>query len=187
MRLGGQSQQCRQRVVARRCSCYVLDAIRPTWQLLSDVQRRDCPLSRMAILRLLHCLQIAPLAERNIQTQQDASALGFLDETHAASVGGREAVTERYQAAKERLEGLQTRLAPVAKARPAGVVEAGVIAGQHDPLWASSKGCTNATIQASRAFCRNQELLKEELKASREAAGEGGCAGHHGSEDRCRA
>jgi hypothetical protein len=98
-----------------------------------------------------------------------ASALGFLAETQAASVGGREAVTERYLSAKAYLEDLQTQLAPLAKARAAGVVEAAIAAGQHDARWASSKGCTNDTVNASRTFCGQQELLRLELKASREA------------------
>jgi hypothetical protein len=98
------------------------------------------------------------------------SALRFLAETHASSIGGRDAVTERYQAAKARLEDLQAQLVPVAKARTAEVVEAAITAGQHDPRWASSKGCTNDTAQASRALCRNHELQRLELKASQTAA-----------------
>ena len=41
-----------------------------------------------------------------------ASALGFLAETHTASVGGREAVNERHLAGKARLEDLQAQLRP---------------------------------------------------------------------------
>jgi hypothetical protein len=135
----------------------VLKALAPFW--LSEAWRAG-RLGRgiAALVVLVLCVGVSM-----------ASALGFLAETRAASVGGREAVTERYLSAKGHLEDLQTQLAPLAKARAAGVVEAAIAAGRHDARWASSKGCTNDTVKASRAFCAQQELLRLELKASREA------------------
>jgi hypothetical protein len=99
-----------------------------------------------------------------------ASALGFLAETHTASVGGRQAVNDRHLAAGARLEDLQTQLAQVAKAHAVAVVEAAIAAGRHDVRWISSKGCTKDTAQSSREFCREQGGLEGKLKAAREAA-----------------
>jgi hypothetical protein len=83
-----------------------------------------------------------------------ASALGFLAETHASLVGGRQTVNERHAAGKAHLDYL---LAQVARARAVGVVEAAIAARRH--RWSSSKACTRDTAQSSREFCREQGAL----------------------------
>jgi hypothetical protein len=134
----------------------VLKALAPFW--LSEAWKA-AHIGRgvAALVVLVLCLSISL-----------ASAVGFLAETHAASVGSREAVNEHYQDARAHLQDLQLQLTQVAKARAASIVEAAITAGQHDVRWARSAGCTTDTILSSREFCRNQGLLDAELKAARE-------------------
>jgi hypothetical protein len=98
------------------------------------------------------------------------SALGFLAETHAALVGGREAVNERHRAVKEKLGDLRAQLKRVVGARAATVVEGAIAVLKHDERWASSRGCTKDTGQEVREFCRQQGALETELREAREAA-----------------
>jgi hypothetical protein len=96
-----------------------------------------------------------------------ASAVGFTASNRGAVVGGRDAVTASYEAAKGRRDDLQAQLAGVKFARdlPASV-EADSAAMKKDRLWASSNECADATAPASREFCKRFEFLKGELKAS---------------------
>lgn len=96
-----------------------------------------------------------------------ASAVGFAALNRGAVVGGREAVTARYEAARRQHEDLQGQLAGVKFARdlPASV-EADIAVLKKDRLWASSNECTDPTAPASREFCKRFEFLKGELIAS---------------------
>jgi hypothetical protein len=96
-----------------------------------------------------------------------ASALGFLAEMHAGSVGRRQVVNDRHAVSKAHVEDLKGQLARLVSARPVGVIEAAIAAGRHDARWTSSKGCTRDTAQSSREFCLEQGSLDTELSAAR--------------------
>jgi hypothetical protein len=97
------------------------------------------------------------------------SAFGFAATNRGASVGGREGVTATYEAAKLKKEDLLRRLAGVAQVRAIGVVEAEIKAAKQERPWASSKECTEATVTASRGFCKRYETLVGELQAAKDA------------------
>ncbi|MFM9940590.1 MAG: hypothetical protein ACKVP7_13995 [Hyphomicrobiaceae bacterium] len=66
---------------------------------------------------------------------------------------------------------LESELAVIANARPAKSVFAEIEALKRDRLWTSSRGCTEATIAASRDFCAAYDRLFGELAAAERAAG----------------
>jgi hypothetical protein len=135
----------------------VLKALAPFW--LSEAWKAaHVGRGVVALVVLVLCLAISL-----------ASAVGFLAETHTASVGNRQGINENYVAAQARLKDLQFQLTQVPKARAVSIVEAAIAVGRHDLRWATSRGCTADTKLASREFCQKQGAVDGELKAAREA------------------
>jgi hypothetical protein len=137
----------------------ILKALAPFW-LCEAWRGAQIGRALVALIVLVLCITISL-----------ASAVGFLAETYSASVGKRDALNERYEAAKARLDDLKARLTQVSKARAVGLVEAAIAAGHHDRRWASSDGCTKDTRRSSREFCQKQVALEGELNAARDAVG----------------
>jgi hypothetical protein len=82
------------------------------------------------------------------------SAIGFAASSRGAVTGGREAVSLSYQAAERGLREIKERVTSPGATRPRAVMEAAVARAKHDRYWSSSNECKDATMEASRAFCR---------------------------------
>jgi hypothetical protein len=83
--------------------------------------------------------------------------------------GSREAVSLRYQAAERELREIKERVTTLVATRPRAVIEAAIARGKQDRYWSSSDECRDATVEASRAFCRGLGDLRVELAAAVES------------------
>jgi hypothetical protein len=61
------------------------------------------------------------------------------------------------------LERAEMRLKALGSYRVSGTIEADIAKLKQDRLWDSTKGCTEATLTASRGFCKGVEALRAEL------------------------
>jgi hypothetical protein len=94
------------------------------------------------------------------------SAIGFAASTRGAVTGSREAVSLRYQAAERELREIKERVTSLGAIRPRGVIEAAIARAKQDRYWSSSNECKDATMEASRGFCRGLGDLRVELAAA---------------------
>ena len=97
------------------------------------------------------------------------SAIGFAASSRGAVTGSREAVSLRYQAAERELREIKERVTSLGAIRPRAVIEAAIARAKQDRLWSSSNECRDATIEASRAYCRGVGDLRIELAAAVES------------------
>ena len=97
------------------------------------------------------------------------SAIGFAASSRGAVTGSREAVSLRYQAAERELREIKERMASLGAIRPRAVIEAAIARARQDRLWSSSNECRDATLEASRAYCRGVGDLRIELAAAVES------------------
>ena len=97
------------------------------------------------------------------------SAIGFAASSRGAVTGSREAVSLRYQAAERELREIKERVTSLGAIRPRAVIEAAIARAKQDRLWSSSNECRDATVEASRAYCRGVGDLRIELAAAVES------------------
>lgn len=97
------------------------------------------------------------------------SALGFSASNRGTIVGVRETVTARYASVADDLNTAGRRLNALGAQRPSRVIAEAIIREQQDRRWTSSQGCTAATAEGSRTFCKSVGDLKIELASSEEA------------------
>jgi hypothetical protein len=97
------------------------------------------------------------------------SAVGFYAANHATVSHDREGVTTRYRAAGREVGDIEKRLSEIGKVRSADAVEAALKALRTDKRYFSSKSCADATLPASREFCRDYFTTEGELAGAREA------------------
>ena len=97
------------------------------------------------------------------------SAIGFASSSRGAVNGNREAISLRYAAAQRELKGLHEQLAGTAATRSVAVIEEAIARARHDRRWSSSNGCEQATVEASRQFCREYADLRIELASATDA------------------
>jgi hypothetical protein len=94
------------------------------------------------------------------------SAIGFAASSRGAVTGNREAATLRYQTAEQEMQELKERIAALGSIRPRAVIEAAIAGAKQNRYWSSSNECNEATVEASRAFCRSMGDLRIELAAA---------------------
>lgn len=97
------------------------------------------------------------------------SALGFYASNHASVRQGREGLTVRYRDVRGEMVSTDKRLRDLGPVRPVAVIEATLQGLRTDRRYATSKECSDATLQSSREFCRNYFLVQGELSAAVEA------------------
>jgi hypothetical protein len=97
------------------------------------------------------------------------SAIGFAASSRGAVTGSQEAVSLRYQAAEKELREIKERMTSLGAIRPRAVIEAAIVRAKQDRFWSSSNECRDATVEASRAYCRGLGDLRIELASAVEA------------------
>jgi hypothetical protein len=96
-------------------------------------------------------------------TYGTASAIGFAAENRVALTGARENRNVALDDAIADLATAQAHLAGLPSHRLHAVIEAELAAQRKDRLWDATSSCTDATLPASRDFCKRIEALKGEL------------------------
>jgi hypothetical protein len=112
-----------------------------------------------ATVMLVLCLVLSFLA-----------AVGFAAGSRGAVTSTREGLNARYEGAGRDLADLTERLRKLAEARPVAVVEQSLNELKQDRRWQSSKQCEDATLTASREFCKGYFQVRGELASAVEAA-----------------
>jgi hypothetical protein len=97
-----------------------------------------------------------------------ASALGFSSQNRAGITASREHLSASLKEHMDDLETAESRLKALGAHRIAGAVEADIARLKKDRLWDTTKGCTDATLSASRDFCKRIDTLRAELALAAE-------------------
>ena len=92
-----------------------------------------------------------------------ASALGFSSQNREGVATGREHLNASLKEHAADLDAAERRLKELAAHRIAGVIEADIGKLKKDRIWDATAGCTDATLAASRDFCKRLETLRAEL------------------------
>lgn len=98
------------------------------------------------------------------------SAIGFAAENRAIWSGQRDTRNAALEVSLSDLKSAEARLAALPPHRILGVIEADIAALNKDRLWDATHGCKEATLAASRSFCKQLDLLAGELALARERA-----------------
>lgn len=99
-----------------------------------------------------------------------ASAIGFAAENRAVLTGGRESRNAALADSATGLAAAEARLAALPSHRLLGVIASDIAVRRKDRVWDATQGCTEATLPASRDFCKRVEELNGELAIAAEAA-----------------
>ena len=98
-------------------------------------------------------------------------AVGFTASNRGAVTGSREALAARLASATDNLNKTEKELATLKKPpRTAAVVEEALNEIRQDRRWASTKGCTEATVEASFEYCRRYFQVRQEHQSAAEYA-----------------
>jgi hypothetical protein len=97
-----------------------------------------------------------------------ASALGFSSQNREGATAGREHLNANLKEHLADLEAAEKRLKALGEHRISGAVEADIAKLKKDRLWDATSGCTDATVSASREFCKRIETLRAELALAAE-------------------
>ena len=90
------------------------------------------------------------------------SALGFASSSRAAVTANREARTWRYAAVDRELGDIKEQLVSLGAIRSQSVIQEALERAKQDRRWTSSSDCKDATVEASRTFCRGRGDLRME-------------------------
>jgi hypothetical protein len=97
-----------------------------------------------------------------------ASALGFSSQNREGVTASREHLNASLKEHAADLEAAEQRLKALGVHRIGGAVEADIAKLKKDRLWDATSGCTEATLPASREFCKRIETLRAELALAAE-------------------
>ena len=97
-----------------------------------------------------------------------ASALGFASQNREGVAASREHLNASLKEHAADLEAAERRLKALAVHRIGGVIEADIAKLRKDRLWDATAGCTEATLAASREFCKRIDTLRAELALAAE-------------------
>jgi hypothetical protein len=97
-----------------------------------------------------------------------ASALGFSSQNREGVVASREHLNASLKEHAADLETAEQRLKVLGPHRIAGAVEADIAKLKKDRLWDATSGCTDATLPASREFCKRIDSVRAELALAAE-------------------
>jgi hypothetical protein len=92
-----------------------------------------------------------------------ASALGFASQNREGVTASQVNLNASLKEHTADLEAAETRLKALGAHRVTGVVEAEIAKLKKDRFWDATIGCTEATLPASREFCKRIEGLNAEL------------------------
>ena len=97
-----------------------------------------------------------------------AGAIGFATTVRSTSTAERRIETERSARLQAESRDMQDRLTALPPSRPTSVIDQEIARARLDRRWVSSKGCAEATVEVSRAYCRDIATLAGERAASEE-------------------
>jgi hypothetical protein len=97
-----------------------------------------------------------------------ASALGFSSQNREGVTASREHLNASLKEHAADLETAEKRLRSLGAHRISGAIEADIAKLQKDRLWDATSGCTDATLPASREFCKRIDTLRAELALAAE-------------------
>ncbi len=100
-----------------------------------------------------------------------SSAIGFAAKNRGSISEDRALAAARLADLKHTIEDTQSKLKALSPSRPLAVVQEALRGLEQDRYWHSSKLCEDATVEASRAFCKGYFELKGEAARAHEAAG----------------
>jgi hypothetical protein len=92
-----------------------------------------------------------------------ASVLGFASQNREGVTASQENPNASLKEHTADLESAEKRLKALGAHRVSGTIEADIAKLKQDRLWDSTRGCTEATLPASRDFCKGVEALRAEL------------------------
>lgn len=98
------------------------------------------------------------------------SSLGHAALNRFDTAGNRAAEAQAYQDLRADLKRAQDQLSWIPQHRPAATVQGEIEAKKNERAWSSTKGCTDATRPASRAFCQDFHGLTAEMASGIQAA-----------------
>lgn len=113
---------------------------------------------------------LAVLLLTGCMTFSVAGAIGFATTARTTSTAERRIETERVARLRAESRELQDRLTALPPSRPDAVIDQELVKARLDRRWVSSKGCADATVEVSRAYCRDIATLSGERAASEERA-----------------
>jgi len=99
-----------------------------------------------------------------------ASAIGFAAENRTALTATRDGRKAALDTAVADLATAEARLAALLAHRLPGVIDADIAALKKERIWDATLGCTDATLAASREFCKRIDHLSGERAVAAEAA-----------------
>jgi hypothetical protein len=95
-----------------------------------------------------------------------ASALGFASHNREGIAVGQENLNASLKEHLADLDAAEARLKALGAHWISGVIEAEIAKLKKDRLWDATKGCNEATLAASRDFCKRIETLRAELASA---------------------
>ena len=97
-----------------------------------------------------------------------ASAVGFASHNREGVTASREHLNASLKENAADLETAEKRLKGLGPHRISGAIEADIAKMKKDRLWDATSGCTDATLPASRDFCKRIDSLRAELALAAE-------------------
>lgn len=97
------------------------------------------------------------------------SSIGFISTNRGEHTGTRESLNARLSLAQNELNDLAGRISRLTGYPPTATIEANIKAMQQDKRWVSSAQCEDATVVASRDFCKEFFASKAQLSSAIEA------------------
>ena len=98
-----------------------------------------------------------------------SSAVGFAAKTRGGLSEDRAVATARLAEVRHEMEDAETKRNALGTLRPFVVIQDTLRGLEQDRHWQSSKACEDATVDASRSFCKSYFELKTEAARAREA------------------
>ena len=95
-----------------------------------------------------------------------ASALGFASHNREGIAASQENLNASLKEHVADLDAASRRLKALGAHRISGVIEADIARLKKDRLWDTTKGCTEATLAASRDLCKRVDGLRAELASA---------------------
>jgi len=97
------------------------------------------------------------------------SSLGFAALNRTDTVSERAANAANYEDLRAQVGYLRKQMDQLPEHRPPGVVSSNIDRMKQHRRWDSTRGCTNATVPKSIAYCREFHALEAELAAAKKA------------------
>jgi hypothetical protein len=99
-----------------------------------------------------------------------SSAIGFAARNRGSISEDRALAAAKLKTVKREIEDTESKLKALSPSRPFAVVQESLRCMEQDARWQSSKTCREATVEASRSFCKGYFELKGEAARAHEAA-----------------